>query len=125
MRVAAADWLYMSLRRDGRKEEAVHAIAFVREDMELIENDSYLQRLLMYRGLSDDAGFAAATADGADAFSVATLGYGVGNWHLIGGDKPRAFRIFEAVLETSSWAAFGFIASEAEVASRSDTTITD
>ncbi len=125
MRVAAADWLYMSLRRDGRKEEAVHAIAFVREDMELFENDSYLQRLLMYRGLSDDAGFAAATADGADAFSVATLGYGVGNWHLIGGDKPRAFRIFEAVLETSSWAAFGFIASEAEVASRSDTTITD
>ena len=53
---------------------------------------------------------------GQTPLSIATLGYGVGNWHLIGGDKSGAFRIFDAVLETSSWSAFGFIASEAEVA---------
>jgi len=120
MRVAAADWLYMALRRGGHGDEAENAIAFVHEDLELLENHSYLKRLLMYRGLSDDAGFKDSLGDGADALSIATLGYGVGNWHLMEGDETGAIQVFEAVLETSSWAAFGFIASEAELARRSD-----
>ena len=50
MRVAAADWLYMSLRRDSRAAEASDAIDFVSGDIQILENQSYLNRLLMYRG---------------------------------------------------------------------------
>ena len=116
MRVAAADWLYMSLRRAGWHDEANRAIEFVSSDLEVIENDSYLQRLLMYRGLSEDAGLGDAVAENSDDIALATLGYGVGNWYLLEGSEERAHEVFQNVLNTGSWAAFGFIASESEIA---------
>ncbi|TDI75300.1 MAG: hypothetical protein E2O84_04570 [Bacteroidetes bacterium] len=116
MRVAAADWLYMSMRRAGWHDEADRAIEFVTTDIEVIENDAYLQRLLMYRGLSDDAGLGSARANDADGLALATLGYGVANWLLMEGEQDKAYDIFESVLDTGTWAAFGYIASEADIA---------
>ena len=48
--------------------------------------------------------------------NIATQGYGVGNWYLYNGDEDRALEIFERIIEGTSWAAFGYIAAEAEVA---------
>jgi len=116
MRVAAADWLYMSLRRDGRAEEAESVISFVTEDLEIIENQAYYTRLLMYRGMID-AGAIEARLQGDDAaLELATLGYGVGNWKLTNGDTLAAVEIYRNVLDTGIWAAFGYIASEADLA---------
>ncbi len=116
MRVAAADWLYMSLRRSGRVVQANDAIAFVRRDMQLLENDTYHQRLLMYRGLLEaDSLEARLQGDGA-ALSLATLGYGVGNWKLMNGDTLAAVQVYRNVLATGIWPAFGYIASEADLA---------
>jgi hypothetical protein len=47
---------------------------------------------------------------------IATQGYGVGNWYLVNGDPEAAQEVFERILEGTSWAAFGYIAAEAEVA---------
>lgn len=112
MRVAAADWEYMALRRAGRHEEAQAAIGFVTPDMELLENHVYHRRILMYRGLlAPDS-----LLGNADALDLATQGYGVGNWYLAEGDTARALDLFRGVLAGDYWAAFGYLAAEADVA---------
>ena len=116
MRVAAADWEYMSLRRAGRHNEAEGAIEFVTPEMEMIENHAYHRRILMYHGyLSPDSLMRPPAGEDA-ALTLATQGYGVGNWYLTEGDTTRALDLFEQVLDTGYWAAFGYIAAEADLA---------
>lgn len=116
MRVAAADWEYMSLRRANRHNEAEGSIEFVTPDMEIIENHAYHRRILMYHGyLSPDSLMQPPEGEDA-ALTLATQGYGVGNWYLTEGDTTNALALFERVLETGYWAAFGYIAAEADLA---------
>lgn len=44
------------------------------------------------------------------------IGYGIGNWHFMNGRKKRAESIWRQVYESESWASFGYIASESELA---------
>ncbi len=116
--VATTDWMYMTLRRLGRDEQAAALLEPITADMEIIENDAYHRRLLMYKGeLSpDDLLDLRAVDDPDQALNIATQGYGVGNWYLVEGDEMRAREIFEAILDGTSWAAFGYIAAEADLA---------
>jgi tetratricopeptide (TPR) repeat protein len=113
MFVASADWLYMTLRRLGRDPEATALLRRVSRDMEILENDAYHRRLLMYRGeIPPDS---LLRVDTADPVQVATYGYGVGNWYLSNGRRDEAVAIFRRVLTAGNWAAFGVIAAEAEL----------
>ncbi|WP_457653246.1 tetratricopeptide repeat protein [Rhodocaloribacter sp.] len=116
MYVAAADWLYMTLRRLGRTDEAAAVLEPITEDMKLLENQAYHRRLLMYKGERTPESLL-HVADEADAdLTFATQGYGVGNWYLYNGDPERAKAIFERVIETNYWPAFGYVAAEADLA---------
>ncbi|MBN4056352.1 hypothetical protein JYT20_01390 [Rhodothermus sp. AH-315-K08] len=115
MKIAAADWLYMALRRsdaDGADASARMAIDFVTPDLPILENHSYHRRILMYKGLVSPDSLLGA----GEALDMATQGYGVGNYYLLEGDSSRAQETFRAVLETGYWAAFGYIAAEADLA---------
>ena len=112
-RVAASDWLYMSLRRAGRDAEAAAVLEPIREGMEIIENQAYYRRLLMYKGLIPPESLLAP--DGQDATTVATQGYGVGNWHLYNGRPEQAEEIFWRVTSAENWTPFGYIAAEADL----------
>jgi tetratricopeptide (TPR) repeat protein len=115
--VATADWLYMTYRRLGMIEEAEALLELISEDMEIIENDSYHLRLLMYKGLRTPESLLEVDPDVDDPdLSVATQGYGLGNWYLYNGDPVKAKEIFTRVTNGVHWAAFGFIAAEAELA---------
>jgi len=114
MWVATADWLYMTLRRLGRDTEAAAILAPVHREMEILENDAYHRRLLMYRGEIEPESL--LDFGGNDPVQVATQGYGVANWYLYNGDGDRAREVFLRILETPNWAAFGYIAAEAELA---------
>ncbi len=48
--------------------------------------------------------------------AFATVAYGVGNWHLYNGDAARAEEIITEILRADSWAAFGYLAAEADLA---------
>ena len=48
--VATSYWLYLTLRRLGRTEEADAVLADVHEDMEIIESTGYLDLLLLFKG---------------------------------------------------------------------------
>lgn len=112
-RVAIADWMYMTLMRLDRKDEALSVLDFVTPDVDAGPNDAYFQRLLMYKGF----GSADDLLEGADIADVnfVTLGYGLGNYFYCAGDVERAVQIWSDVLKGSYWSAFGCIASEVEL----------
>lgn len=113
MLVATSHWLYMTLRRMGRAPEAAAVLAPISREMAIIENDAYHRLLLLYRGeLSPDS----VAPAGADPLNDASIGYGVGNWHLYNGRRDEASRLFRQVLAGGNWPAFGYIAAEAELA---------
>jgi len=112
-RVAAADWLYMSLRRLGRTAEAEAVIRPFGPEVRVVENGSYLRRIRMYRGeLPPDSLLDAA---GRSTLELATQGYGVGNWHLYNGRQSEAEAVFWRITSAENWAPFGYIAAEADL----------
>ena len=111
--VATSDWLYMTLRRLGRAEEAARMLQPITPDLKVIENQSYWHRLLMYKGLKSADDLLSPRDDGIE---LATYGYGVGNWYLYNGQKEKATEVFRRVVAGPMWPAFGFIAAEAELA---------
>jgi dipeptidyl aminopeptidase/acylaminoacyl peptidase len=112
-RVATSDWLYMTLRRLGRREEAAEMLRPITRDLKVVDNQSYFNRLLMYKGEKSPEELLGPRDDGVE---LATYGYGVGNWYLVNGDEPRAVEVFRRVVAGSQWPAFGFIAAEADLA---------
>lgn len=117
-RVATSDWLYMTYRKMGDTERAAEVLDTITPDMEIIENDSYFQRLLMYKGMVQPEALLNLEAgnDPDLGVTLATQGYGVGNWYLANGDTTKAREIFQMVVDSPIWAAFGYIAAEAELA---------
>ena len=108
----ATDWLWMSLQRAGRTAEATAMLA--RHPDNLPTTVAYSKRLKLYRGeIGPDALFAASDTSDVD---VATLSFGLGNWYLVKGDTARARAQFKRSIKSGGWPAFGFIASEAELA---------
>lgn len=115
---ATSDWLYMTCRRLGEEEQAAQVLERITPNMEIVENMSYFNRLLMYQGLKEPSELLNldAPAEDLDALlNTVTQGYGVGNWHYYNGDMDRARAIFEKVVATDYWAAFGYIAAEADL----------
>jgi tetratricopeptide (TPR) repeat protein len=111
--VATSDWLWMTLRRLNRNAEAEQVLLRITPKMEILENGSYHRRLLMYKGLEKpDALLDPASADD---LTIATQGYGVGNYFFVTGDRTRAEQVFERVVSGRQWNAFGFIAAEADL----------
>ncbi len=110
----STDWLWMSLNRAGRGAEA-KAMLDRRPESRLgpIAN-AYTRRLQLYRGeVGPDA---VITPADTDDVQVATLAYGLGNWHLIRGDRTQARAWFERSIGSSAgWPGFGFILSEVEL----------
>ncbi|MEO0554850.1 MAG: tetratricopeptide repeat protein [Bacteroidota bacterium] len=114
---ATVDWLYMTYRRLGRTEEAKQALIAVHENMTIIENSSYFKRLMMYKDdLPVDSVLNVSDSDPDLDLTLATQGYGVGNWYLYNGDTTKAIEVFKEVIDGKHWSAFGYIAVEADLA---------
>ena len=119
MVVAASHWLYMTLRRTGREAEAEAVLEPIDAGLDVIENRDYHRLILMYKGQLTPRELR-RRARSSGGLSVATVGYGVGNWYLYNGRADRAVEVFRGIVEGSQWAAFGFIAAEAELARMGD-----
>lgn len=110
---ATSDWLYMIYRRLGRDAEAQKVLEPIHENMNILENHAYHKRLLMYKGLlSPDSLLDTKNAGDLD---IATQGYGLGNWYFYNGETEKAKEIFARVRKGKYWAAFGYIAAEADL----------
>jgi tetratricopeptide (TPR) repeat protein len=111
--VSASHWLYLTLRRLGRDDEAARVLEPVSADLDVIENGSYLSLLLLYRGERSAAEVVRAAGEGP---SGAAVSYGVSIWHLVNGRRDEAEQTWRALATEANWASFGVIAAEAELA---------
>jgi tetratricopeptide (TPR) repeat protein len=112
---ATVDWLYMTYRRQNKNDEATALLEKIHDTMNIIENDSYLKRLNLYKGLLPVDSVLNVNTNNEDVdLALATQGYGVGNWYLYNGDTSKAIEIFDRVLAGKHYSAFGFIAAEAD-----------
>jgi tetratricopeptide (TPR) repeat protein len=110
--VSTSYWLYLTLRRLGRRAEAEKVLDPISTSMDIIENTAYHKLLLMFNGdiapeelLRQDLN----TTDGA------TILYGVGEWYAVNGEPERARPIFQQVVSGNQWSSFGYIAAEVEL----------
>lgn len=117
LKCATVDWLYMTYRRMGDETAANKTLEAISENMEIIENDGYFERLLLYKGLRQPGDLLDLDSPSEDQkLKLVTQGYGVGNWYLYNGDPQKASEVFQKVIATGYWPAFGYIAAEAELA---------
>lgn len=106
------DWLWMSLSRAGRAAEAQAMLG--QYAATVTAQNAYARRIRLYQGAI--APEEVVTASDTAGIDVATLAYGLGNWYLVRGDTARARTWFTRSTGTDGWPAFGFIASEVELA---------
>ena len=115
MLVATTHWLYMTLRRLERENDASKALATIRDDLDIIENADYYKMISVYKGRLKPADLWNEGSGNADSLSNATIGYGLGNWLLYNGQRAEAENIFRRVIAGNQWSSFGYIAAESEL----------
>jgi len=114
-RVSTTHWLYMIKRRMGDEEGAAKVLDVITADMKVIENFSYYHLCLFYKG---DMTIEELIGDNEDTPSGASAAYGLANWYYYTGEDEKAMEHLKALVASNSWAAFGFIAAEADLALR-------
>ncbi len=116
--VATTHWMYMTLRRLGRDQEAARLLEPISAEMEIIENASYHRLLLLYRGELTPEDLLGESPEEA-TLEGTTAAYGVGSWYDYNGREEEAVQVYRRILAARDhWAAFGYIAAEAAMASR-------
>jgi tetratricopeptide (TPR) repeat protein len=112
-RVSTTHWLYMILQRKGEPEAAAEVLDVITADMDVIENMSYHNLCLFYKG---EITLAELIGDNEDSPAGAAVMYGAANWHYYTGDTEKAKEMLQSLIATDGRAGFGFIAAEADLA---------
>ena len=98
------NWYYQALKRLGRDEEAEKVLERAEPGMDMIENQGYLDLMLMFKGVY--------TVEEME--KKGGLSYGIAVWYIINGDEKKAAEILKNTLSSRGWAGFNTIAAEAE-----------
>lgn len=112
MWVAATYWQVLATHHAGRAAEAKAMLAALPNKVETIENEDYWRLLQLFAGRLE----AGKLQSGEGGVPGATLGYGLGAWHYLAGRDREAREAFEKVTKGDTWAAFGYLAAEGELA---------
>jgi lipoprotein NlpI len=119
--IDCSNWLYVSLRRAHKPDDATQALKRITPEMKNRQPHYhfYLQLLRFYQGsLSEQDVLPPKPTDPNDVeaeLSFDTVTYGVGNWHLYTGDPDRPAQLFKQVVTGNAWNAWGFVGSETEL----------
>jgi hypothetical protein len=116
MLVATKHWQYMTLRRLGKRDEALAAVNGISEGLDIIENQDYYKLVKLYKGTASGEKLLEEFEASADTVSKASLGYGLGNRWFYHNRPTEATEIFRKILAGNQWASFGYIAAEADLA---------
>jgi tetratricopeptide (TPR) repeat protein len=111
--VSATHWLYLTLRRQGRVDEAARALDGIVPGLDVIENTSYYSLCQMYKGMRSADEVLKAAGSGPSGAAVV---YGVAVWHEINGRTAEASGLRRQLVDGPDWAPFGVIAAEADLA---------
>lgn len=119
--IDCSNWLYVSLRRANRAQEAASALKRITPEMKNTAPHLafYLRLLRLYQGAMPEGqvlGPKPANPNDVEAeLAYDTVAYGVGNWHFYNHDPRRAEELFDEVVSGQAWNAWGFVGSEVEL----------
>lgn len=113
-RIECQAWLYPSLRRAGREEDARQLLQSITLRSLAGHPGNYLDRLLLFRGARSEQDVA-RTMSVEGALSETTVGYTLGLWHLLEGRLEQARRYFQRVLDTGYTTSWGYRAAANEM----------
>ena len=110
--VSTGHWKYMTLRRLGYHDEAERMMKSVKGGMEIIENVTYYEMCLFYKGILKEEWFDKKLSGNANN---EVFLYGLANWQLYERkDSIKAKSYIDKLLSTGSKASFAFLAAEAD-----------
>jgi tetratricopeptide (TPR) repeat protein len=119
--IDCSNWLYVSLRRAGKEQDAAPVLTRITPEVKNTEPHLYfyLRLLHFYQGqLTAQSVLPPPPAGPEDLegeLAFDTVGYGVGNWHLYHHDPSEAAGLFRNVVKGEAWNSWGFIGSEMEL----------
>jgi tetratricopeptide (TPR) repeat protein len=119
--IDCSNWLYVSLRRAGKEQEAAQVLTRITPEVKNTEPHLYfyLRLLHFYQGQFSAEAVLPPQPAGPDdlegELAFDTVSYGVGNWHLYHHDRSVALPLFRNVVKGEAWNAWGFIGSELEL----------
>lgn len=113
--VSTTHWRVMILCRMGRDRDAQAVLVDITPEMNIIENTSYHSLDLFYKG---ELAFEELVSDAGDSPAGSAVLYGAANWLYCNNEEGRARAMLEDIVASDSWAGFGFIAAEADLAAR-------
>jgi tetratricopeptide (TPR) repeat protein len=119
--IDCSNWLYVSLRRAGKEQQAEQVLVRITPEVKNTEPHLYfyLRLLHFYQGkLTAEAVLPPPPAGPADLegeLSFDTVSYGVGNWRFYHHDNSGAIELFRNVVKGEAWNSWGFIGSELEL----------
>jgi tetratricopeptide (TPR) repeat protein len=119
--IDCSNWLYVSLQRAGKHEQAGQVLERITPDVKNTEPHLYfyLRLLHFYQGqLTAEAVLPTPPAGPEDLegeLSFNTVSYGVGNWRIYHHDRSDATDLFRNVVKGEAWNSWGFIGSELEL----------
>jgi Flp pilus assembly protein TadD len=113
-RIECDAWLVPSLIRAGRRRDAKALLARVPSSPVAGHSSLYLDRLLLFKGVKSEADLV-ATMPSEGAVTEATVGYGIGLWHLLNGRTDAARSYFQRAVDANLPTSWGARAAEAEL----------
>jgi tetratricopeptide (TPR) repeat protein len=113
-----SNWRYSILRRMGKThDEAKIVLEPITDDIKILENHNYHKLDLFYKGEISIEEMLEIPMENSEVAADASLIYGVANWYLYNGEEKKAYELMEYLVgKENIWGAFGYLASEADLA---------
>jgi tetratricopeptide (TPR) repeat protein len=114
--VGTSDWLYNSYQRNGQKKEAQELLVTITPDFNADHEQAYFRRIMLYKGAIKSTELVDETTPPEKlTIQDVTKLYGLANWYAFQGDKAKAKELYAKIIQSSSWPAFAYLASEVEL----------
>lgn len=111
--VSAGHWIFSTLQRMGRSQEALQAVDSINGNMKIIENHSYHRICLFYKGQVSEN----ELLDGLENNPAGdSIRYAYANWLQTNGRQSEAKDQLKKLVRSPGWTSFGHIAAEADLA---------
>ena len=109
--VAAANWLYIIYYQLNMINKADKLVTKIDNQMNLIENHSYLSILNLYKNSSSLLDIEKKILK-EESLNNITVAFGLGNFYLLKGETEKAFKIYNLITNSDQWSSFAYIGAE-------------
>ena len=111
--VSSTHWLYMIQRRLGNKAVADSLLLPITPELEIIENMSYHNLCLFYKGLLAEEDL---LPKGESSSASDAVLYGLANWYFVEDQQnPKGLELMGKIVQGKNWSSFGYIAAESDI----------